>query len=150
MTPGPIDEETVAALRAAVMVLARRLRYQLAGDQLDGGDDLSATELAVLGRVGRCGPMTPGQLARAEHVRPPSMTKVIESLEGRGLLRRELHPTDGRQYLVSRTEAAEAFVEASRKLRTAWLADHVGKLSETDQQAIAAATAALGRLAELP
>ncbi|MGS0687008.1 MarR family winged helix-turn-helix transcriptional regulator [Nakamurella sp. GG22] len=150
MTPGRVDEETVAALRAAVMVLARRLRYQLAGDQLAGGDDLSATELAVLGRVGRCGPMTPGQLARAEHVRPPSMTKVIESLEGRGLLRREPHPTDGRQYLVSRTEAAEAFVEASRKLRTAWLADHVGKLSDSDQQAIAAATAALGRLAELP
>ncbi len=150
MTPSRVDEETVAALRAAVMVLARRLRYQLAGDQLAGSDDLSATELAVLGRVGRCGPMTPGQLARAEHVRPPSMTKVIESLEGRGLLRREPHPTDGRQYLVSRTEAAEAFVEASRKLRTAWLADHVGKLSDSDQQAIAAATAALGRLAELP
>ncbi len=139
------DVEVVAALRAAVLVLARRLRYQLAGD-----DDLSATELAVLGRVGRCGPMTPGQLARAEHVRPPSMTKVIESLEGRGMLTRCPHPTDGRQYLVSRTEAAEAFVEASRRLRTAWLADHLAQLTPAERDAITAAVPALSRLAELP
>jgi len=140
-----VDEETVAVLRAAVLVLARRLRYQVAGD-----DAPSATELAVLGRIGRCGPMTPGQLARAEHVQPPSMTKVIESLEARGMLRREPHPTDGRQYLVSRTEEAEAFVLASRQVRTAWLADHLGGLSEEDQRVIAAAAPALGRLAELP
>jgi len=140
----PVDEETVAVLRAAVLVLARRLRYQVAGEAP------SATELAVLGRVGRCGPMTPGQLARAEHVQPPSMTKVIESLEGRGLLRRDPHPTDGRQYLVSRTEAAEAFVAESRKVRSAWLASHLALLSEVDQQAIAAAAPALARLAEQP
>lgn len=140
-----MDEETVAALRAAVLVLARRLRYQVAGD-----DAPSATELAVLGRIGRCGPMTPGQLARAEHVQPPSMTKVIENLEARGMLRRKPHPTDGRQYLVSRTETADAFVAASRQLRTAWLAEHLAGLSTGDQQLIAAAAAALGRLAELP
>jgi len=141
----PVDEETVVALRAAVLVLARRLRYQVAGD-----DVLSATELAVLGRIGRCGPMTPGQLARGEHVQPPSMTKVIESLEGRGMLRREPHPSDGRQYLVSRTETAESFVDASRRLRTAWLAAHLAGLPAADQQAIANAAPALGRLAELP
>jgi DNA-binding MarR family transcriptional regulator len=140
-----VDEETVAVLRAAVLVLARRLRYQVAGD-----DVLSATELAVLGRIGRCGPMTPGQLAKAEHMQPPSMTKVIESLEGRGMLRREPHPTDGRQYLVSRTETAEVFVEESRQLRTAWLASHLAGLSAPDRRAIAAAAPALARLAELP
>src|SRR6478752_7884945 len=109
----PVDEETVAAVRAA-----------------------------VLGRIGRCGPMTPGQLARAEHVQPPSMTKVIESLEARGMLRRDPHPTDGRQYLVSRTEAAEAFVEESRKVRSAWLASHLDLLSDADRRAIAAAAPA--------
>lgn len=140
-----VNEETVAVLRAAVLVLARRLRYQVAGD-----DAPSATELAVLGRIGRCGPMTPSQLARAEHVQPPSMTKVIESLEARGMLHRDRHPTDGRQYLVSRTAAAEAFVEESRRVRSAWLASHLAGLSEQDQRAIAAAAPALARLAELP
>jgi DNA-binding MarR family transcriptional regulator len=78
------------------------------------------------------------------------MTKVIESLEGRGMLSREPHPTDGRQYLVSRTEAAEAFVEASRQLRTVWLADHLAQLTVEERDAIAAAVPALSRLAELP
>ena len=68
-------------------VLARRLRYQVAGDEL------SSTEGAVLGHLRRGGPMTPGQLARAEYVRPPSMTRVIENLERRNLVRREPHPT---------------------------------------------------------
>jgi len=140
-----VDEETVAVLRGAVMVLARRLRYQQAGE-----DELSATEMAVLGRVGRCGPMTPGQLARAEHVQPPSMTKVIESLEGRGLLRRDRHPTDGRQYMVSRTEAGEEFVAASKQMRTVWLASHLAGLSAADRRAILAAAPALSRLAEQP
>lgn len=143
--PAASQVDTVASLRAAVLVLARRLRYQIAGD-----DDLSATELAVLGRIGRCGPMTPGQLARAEHVRPPSMTKVIESLEGRGMLSREPHPTDRRQYLVSRTEAAEVFVEASRQVRTVWLANHLDQLTDSERAAIEAAIPALSRLAELP
>lgn len=141
----PIDEESVALLRAAVMVLARRLRYQQAAD-----DELSATEMAVLGRVGRCGPMTPGQLARAEHVQPPSMTKVIESLEGRGLLRRDRHPTDGRQYMVSRTQAGEDFVTASKQMRTAWLTSHLAGLPASDRRAILAAAPALSRLAEQP
>jgi DNA-binding MarR family transcriptional regulator len=140
-----MDEETVAALRAAVLILARRLRHQVA----DQGD-LSATDLAVLGRIGRCGPMTPGQLARAEHVQPPSMTKIIERLEGLELLRRDPHPTDRRQYLVSRTAAGEAFVEASRALRTTWLVSHLDGLSADDRRLIAAAAPALGRLADLP
>ncbi|MEP6560416.1 MAG: MarR family transcriptional regulator, partial [Nakamurella sp.] len=88
-------------------------------------------------------------LARAEHVQPPSMTKVIERLEGRGMLRREPHPSDGRQYLVSRTELAEAFVNESRKLRTRWLAQHVSRLSVAEQQTLAAAAPALNKLAEM-
>ena len=110
----------------------------------------NATEMAVLGRIGRCGPMTPGQLARAEHVQPPSMTKIIESLEGRGMLRRDPHPTDGRQYLVSHTDVATAFITDSKQVRSAWLASHLAGLSDADQQAIAAAAPALARLAELP
>ena len=141
----PVDEETVAALRAAVLVLARRMRYQVAG-----GDAPSAPEKCLRGRGGRCGPMTPGQLARAEHVQPPSMTKVIESLEARGMLRRDPHPTDGRQYLVSRTEAAEAFVTESKRVRSAWLASRLELLSDADRRAIAAAAPALARLAEQP
>ncbi len=140
-----LDLEAVAALRGAVLRLGRRLRYQTLGDA-----DLSATELAVLGRIGLGGPMAPSALARAEHVRPPSMTKVIESLEERGLVRRSPHPTDGRQCLISRTEAGETFVRETRERRTAWLAERLGALPDDDRRAVLAATAALQRLADLP
>src|SRR6478672_2789153 len=101
----PVDEETVAVLRAAVLVLARRLRYQVGGDAAP-----SATELAVLGRIGRCGPLTPGQLAGTERVQPPAMSRVSECAERSAMRCREPHPTDGRQYMASRTAAAEESV----------------------------------------
>ena len=138
-----VPMEDIAALRGAVLILARRLRHQQAGDEL------SPSESAVMGRVGRAGPMTPGQLAKSEHVQPPSMTKIIERLEARGFLRRSPDPGDRRQVLVSRTEAGDDFVERSRAVRTAWLTQQVGKLGADDQRSIAAAATALTRLAEL-
>lgn len=140
--PG-VPVEQVAALRGAVLILARRLRHQQAGDEL------SPSEAAVMGRVGRAGPMTPGQLAKSEHVQPPSMTRIIERLEARGFLLRTPDPTDRRQVLVSRTEAGNDFVERSRAVRTAWLTQQVSKLEPEDQRVLAAAAAALTRLAEL-
>lgn len=134
--------EDIAALRGAVLILARRLRHQQAGDEL------SPSEAAVMGRVGRAGPMTPGQLAKSEHVQPPSMTRIIERLEARGFLLRTPDPHDRRQVLVSRTEAGNHFVERSRAVRTAWLTQQVSKLEPDDQRLIAAAAVALTRLAE--
>lgn len=140
-----LDLDAVAALRGAVLRLGRRLRYQTLGD-----GDLSATELAVLGRIGRCGPMAPSALARAEHVRPPSMTKVIESLADRRLVRRDPHPTDRRQCLISRTDEGEAFVQETRRRRTAWLAQQMGELSADERAALLAAAPVLDRLADRP
>src|SRR6478672_7989537 len=154
LPPGPdlaapglpqLDLEAVAALRGAVLRLGRRLRYQTLGD-----GDLSATELAVLGRIGRCGPMAPSALARAEHVKPPSMTKVIESLEERHLVRRDPHPTDRRQCLISRTDEGEAFVLETRRRRTAWLAQQMSELSPDERATLLAAGPVLDLLAGLP
>jgi DNA-binding MarR family transcriptional regulator len=139
-----VSGEEVAALRGAVLILARRLRHQQAGDEL------SPSESAVMGRIGRAGPTTPGQLAKSEHVQPPSMTRIIERLEARGFLRRDPDPSDRRQVLVSRTPAGNDFVERSRAVRTAWLTEQLEQLSSADQRAIAAAASALTRLAELP
>ncbi|WP_395726540.1 MarR family winged helix-turn-helix transcriptional regulator [Nakamurella sp.] len=141
----PLDLESVAALRGAVLRLGRRLRYQTLGD-----GDLSATELAVLGRIGRCGPMAPSALARAEHVKPPSMTKVIESLEERHLVRRDPHPTDRRQCLISRTDKGEAFVLETRRRRTAWLAQQMSELSPDERATLLAAGPVLDLLADRP
>lgn len=137
------SDAAIATLRAAVLMLSRRMRYHQASD------DISTSEAAVLARLGM-GPTTPGQLAKAEHVRPPSMTRTIERLEDRGYVRRESDPQDGRQILVSRTEAGNEFVRQSRELRTAWLAAHFDKLDPTDREILRGAVDALRRLSEIP
>jgi DNA-binding MarR family transcriptional regulator len=136
-------DTTIATLRAAVLVLSRRMRYHQASD------DISTSETAVLARLGR-GPTTPSQLAKAEHVRPPSMTRTIERLEERGYVRRESDPDDGRQVLVSRTDAGDEFIRRSRDLRTAWLAAHFDSLDPADQDSLRGAADALRRLSETP
>jgi DNA-binding MarR family transcriptional regulator len=138
-----VDADLVTALRSAVLILGRRMRYQSAGD-------LSQSELATLGRVSREGPITPGQLARSEHVQPPSMTRLLERLESKGFIERTPHPDDRRQVLISMTDAGREYSRRIREARAAWLSAHLERLDEADRDAIAAAADALVRLAELP
>ncbi|TWP33534.1 MarR family winged helix-turn-helix transcriptional regulator [Leekyejoonella antrihumi] len=138
-----IADGTVGELRAAVLILARRMRHQ----QAEG--TLSPSEASVLGRVGRMGPVTPATLARCEHVQPPSMTHILDRLAARGLVRRHRDLDDRRQLLVSRTAAGDELAEEIRALRTEWLACQFDQLNSTDRAAITAAAPALRRLAEL-
>src|SRR4249920_160216 len=63
------------ALRISTMRLARRLRFER-----DPENDLTLSQLAVLGTLNRHGAMTIGDLAAHEKVRPPSMTRVVSCL----------------------------------------------------------------------
>ena len=58
-----------------------------------------------MGRLDTHGPMTTAELARAEMVKPQSMGTLLAELEQDGLVRRQPHPTDGRQILFSLTDA---------------------------------------------
>jgi DNA-binding MarR family transcriptional regulator len=137
------DRAAVNELRGAVMRLSRRLRHQ----RVD--ETLSPTEMSVLGTLARCGSATPGELARKEHVQPPSMTRIVAMLEAKGLVRREPHPDDRRQVVVSRTEQAEAMLAESRTKRNAWLAKLAEGLSEEELAAMRQAAPVLEKLAHL-
>ena len=63
--------------------------------------------------------MTPGALAAAERVKPPSMTRVIASLADLGLVRRAPHPTDGRQVIVSLSDEGEQIITGEAAAREA-------------------------------
>ncbi|CAN5847281.1 hypothetical protein BH10ACT9_BH10ACT9_32930 [soil metagenome] len=65
--------------------------------------------------------MTPGALAVKERVRPPSMTRVVASLAELGLVARTAHPVDGRQVLVSVSDAGINLVESERRASQEWL-----------------------------
>ena len=57
-------------------------------------------------------PLTPGELAAHEKVQPPSMTRLVASLEAAGVATRAPHPTDGRQVLVAVAPGQEERLEA--------------------------------------
>jgi DNA-binding MarR family transcriptional regulator len=142
----PYGENTAAvnSLRSAIMRLSRRIRHQ----RVD--ESLSPTEMSVLGTLFRCGPTTPSELARKEHVQPPSMTRIVTMLESKGLVTLEPHPDDRRQKVVSQTEKAIAMLEEARRLRNAWLAELAGELTEEEWAALRAAAPVLEKLAHLP
>ncbi|MGP3983533.1 MarR family winged helix-turn-helix transcriptional regulator [Streptomyces sp. KR80] len=125
------------------MRLSRRLKHQ----RVD--ESLSPTEMSVLGTLARCGSATPGELARKEHVQPPSMTRIVAMLESKGLVRLEPHPEDRRQKVVTRTERADSMLEESRRRRNAWLAELAGRLDDEEWAALRAAAPVLEKLAHL-
>ncbi|WP_107081793.1 MarR family winged helix-turn-helix transcriptional regulator [Streptomyces sp. SBT349] len=140
---GPDDVAAVNTLRIGVLRLSRRMRH------LSGDRTLSLAELSALGTLARCGPLTPGELARKEHVQPPSMTRIIALLQERGLVGLEGHPGDRRQKVVAPTDEAEAVLAASRGQRNAWLSQLVGELDEEEWAALRAAAPVLHKLAHL-
>jgi DNA-binding MarR family transcriptional regulator len=137
------DAAAVSTLRSAVMRLSRRLRNQRVEESL------TPTEMQVMATLARCGSATPGELARKEHVQPPSMTRIIAMLEEKGLVRREPHPDDRRQVVVSSTEQAESIIEQSRAKRDAWLAELATNLTPEEWAVLRAAAPVLERLAQL-
>lgn len=139
----PEDTAAVNTLRVGVMRLSRRLRYQ----RVDR--TLSMAEMSALGTLHRCGAMTPGELARKEHVQPPSMTRIITLLQERGLARFDPHPQDRRQKLVTATDQAAAMLEAGRAQSNAWLNELAGQLDEAEWDKLRAAAPVLHKLAHL-
>lgn len=128
-------------VRIAVMRLARRMRAERSESPL------TLTQLAALATVERHGPLTPGELAGHERVSPPSVTKVIASLEGLALLTRTPHPSDGRQALVAISSAGAELLREDRRRREAWLARRLATITPTERAALRAIMPLLARLA---
>ncbi|MDQ3470386.1 MAG: MarR family transcriptional regulator [Actinomycetota bacterium] len=135
------DAGLASALRLNVLRLARRIRVERRDN------DLSLSQLAVLGTLSRFGPLSAGELAAAENVKPPSMTRTISCLETVGLVTRRAHDTDGRQVVVELTEAARHVLEDDRRRRDAWLAKRLGSISPAEREVLRQAAPILERLA---
>ncbi|MFZ0499253.1 MAG: MarR family transcriptional regulator [Steroidobacteraceae bacterium] len=102
--------------------------------------ELSLTEFAVLARLGREGPATTADLARAESMRPQSMSAAVATLEERGLVERKPHPSDGRQVNIALTEKGAVVRSSTKDLKRAWLAQATAGLGEEERQILARAS----------
>jgi DNA-binding MarR family transcriptional regulator len=90
--------------------------------------------------------MTPRELAGHEKVQPPSMTRVVAFLEGRGLLARAPHPTDRRQVVLTPTPAGRALLAEHRAARQAWLTERLRELTPVEIRTLERAAPILERL----
>jgi|SRR5690349_5335321 DNA-binding MarR family transcriptional regulator len=135
------DAGLASALRISVMRLSRRLR-----NERDASDDLTANQLAVLGTLFREGPLTVGDLAAAEKVQPPSMTRTVSCLADKQLINRDPHPTDKRVVVVSLNDAGQAVIIESRRRKEAWLNHRLKELSAAERQILRDAAPIIERL----
>ena len=141
------DVGLATALRISVSRLARRLRVERLVPEL-AEPALSDTQLAALATLERHGAMTPGELAEHEKVQPPSMTRVISVLVELQLVRREPHPSDRRQVVLTATEAGHDLVLKARQRRDAWLARRLNELSPAERTTLRAAAPILEKLSQ--
>lgn len=135
------DEALASRLRLAVMRLARRLRQQTS-------DPISASQISALFVIERRQPITLGDLARAERVAAPTMTRIVTALESQGLVVRAVDEGDRRVARLSITGAGKRVLERSRSRKTAYIAARMRTLTPQERATLAAAADLLERLAE--
>ena len=85
------------------------------------------------------GPLTMSQLAEAEQVRRPTITRLVDGLERRGLVRRVSHAGDGRVQLVEATAAGRQLLQKGRARRVERLMGGIVQLGGEDQRVLARA-----------
>lgn len=127
-------------MHSAAVHLLRQLRRE------DGAAGLSAPRLSALSVVVFGGARTVGQLAEAEQVRPPTMTRLVQALERDGLVRRASDPRDGRVVRIHETARGRRLLLAGRERRVAALAGRLAELGRPELEVLDEATSILERL----
>src|SRR3954451_22171637 len=130
--------ELATRFRFALFPLVRQLRHH--------NVDLTASQASALATISRRGPLTVGELAKAEHVSSPMVTKIAKGLEEDGLVTRTVDPTDKRVTNLAITKEGERRLERSRNRKNAWLAKKLQGLSPDELKAIESVIPVLERI----
>ena len=131
-----VNSETVAdKLNSAMIHLLRRAARE---DQAAGigRAQLSALSVLVFG-----GDTTLGRLAAAEHVRPPTMTRIVAALEAAGLVVKAPSAEDRRSVRISATPAGRRLMQTARQRRIKALSSRLEDLPQEDLETLARAAA---------
>jgi len=123
------DLQSVATdLHQVVLRLLRQLRIH----DLEAGT--TSARLSVLSLLVFAGLERPSDLARAEQVSVPTISRMLKGMEEEGLVRRRRDPGDGRAARILATARGRRIIEAARRARLDDLVGRLGRLSRTDQR----------------
>jgi len=116
-------QEIADRLHSAAIRLLRRVRAQ------DAASGLSPARLSALSVIVFAGPISLQDLAQAEQVRPPTMSRIVDALQAAGLARRSVNARDRRAVLIEATRKGTATLQKGRRRRVKFLAAHLARLS---------------------
>jgi len=143
MTQDPDIQQLAGMLRVSIGLLLRRLR------QVQAEGELTLPESSALARLDRGGPATPTALAKLEQISPQSMGATLGALEARGLVERRPDPEDGRQVVISATDAGLQALRNRRNARTEHLAQALSTgFTRSELEQLMAVAPLLERLAQ--
>ena len=139
------EVEAVAdRLHSAALHLLRRLRTE------DDALGVSPPRLSALSVVVFAGPIGIGALAAAEGVAAPTMTRLVDGLEGDGLVRRRPDPTDARGVLVEPTATGKRILTKGRRQRVRTLAEGLAGLTSEELADIRRGAELIERVTRVP
>ena len=124
----PLSEVDAVAdrLHSAAIHLLRRVRNQ---DTATGEGPARLSALSVLVFSGA---KTLGELAAAEQVKPPTMSRIVAGLKRSRLVGITADAHDARRRQIRATSKGVALLRAGRKRRVSYLADRLASVSKQE------------------
>ena len=135
--------ESIAAadrLHSAAIHLLRRVRKQ------DEASGVGPAQLSALSVLVFAGPKTLGELAAAEHVKPPTMSRIVAGLKRSHMIKITRDPGDARRMHIRPTAKGTRLLQQGRQRRIEYLAEHLGSLPAGELAQLGAAADILERL----
>ena len=128
-------------LHSACIRLLRRVRVA------DAKTGISAPKLSVLSVLVFAGAQSLASLARAEQVRPSTMSKLVADLEAEGLVAKRIDRTDRRGISIEATAKGRKLMEEGRRRRLALLQAQLATLTSAEHKVLEAGARLMLRLA---
>jgi DNA-binding MarR family transcriptional regulator len=119
--------ETAARLRRAITRMNRKLRYSALSD-------VTPAQASMLASIDKLKSPSLGDLALAEQIQPPSVTRLVKDLELAGLISTAVDPQDRRCTRVLLSAHGRKELNAIRQRKTEFLERKLNALSLSDQK----------------
>jgi DNA-binding MarR family transcriptional regulator len=131
---------TADQLHSAAIHLLRRLRTQ------DRASGIGPAQLSTLSVLVFAGPKTLGELAAAEQVKPPTMSRIVAGLKRGRLLAISHDPADARRMQIRPSAKGTRLLQKGRQRRIAYLAEHLESLTRDELEVLSNAAEMLERV----
>lgn len=132
--------EVADRLHSAAIHLLRRVRGQ------DAATGVGPARLSALSVLVFAGPKTLGELAAAEQVKPPTMSRIVGALKRSRLVEITRNLRDARRVRICATAKGERLLQEGRRRRVEYLAADLNSLSRAELGQLAAAAGILEKL----